>query len=121
MPEPSKQALFWANAVCEFLMDLSAKDPKRWDSIEERSHEPYPFADLAYGAALADWHARGKPESSWYSTAPGQIEDPYLLEYKEELSAHFGLRVMSCADGMAEEKKVQHPVLRHRVEDWGPN
>jgi hypothetical protein len=121
MTEPSKKALFWANAICEFLMDLSAKDLARWRAVEERSHEPYPFAALAYGAALADWNDHGRPPESWYSTAQGQKEDPYLLEYAVELSAHFGLRVMNCEDGMAEEKKVRKPVLRHRVEDWGPN
>lgn len=121
MTEPSKKALFWANAICEFLMDLSGRDPKRWQAVEDRSGEPYPFADLAYGEALADWNDNNRPEDAWFSTAPGQKEDPYLMEYAVELTAHFGLRIMGCEEGMVEEKKVRGTVLRHRVEDWGPN
>lgn len=110
--------------VSHFLMELCEKYPDRWEAAEKAAEKngspPYPFADLAYGEALMAWYKDGCPKPAWYSTAPGQVEDVFLLEFREEIGKEFGLPIMTCENGEMERRKHKR-IITTNVTDWGLN
>ena len=106
-----------AGRVCEFLERMSAEQRERWESVRPQC---IPFGDLAYGTALADWYKNGCPKSAWFSTAEGEMECPYLMEFRKELTGEFGLRILTKEESKDEEKKHTR-ILATKVFDWGPN
>jgi len=76
-----------------------------------------PYGDLAYGKALMDWYQNGCPKSAWFSYDPSEKPCPYLVEFRKELSAEFGLRILTHEEHLEEEKKHQR-ILHTKVTDW---
>lgn len=106
-----------ASRVCKFLERMSVEHHERWDNVRPQC---IPFGDLAYGTALADWYRNGCPKSAWFSTAPGEMECPYLMEFRQELTREFGLRILTREESDKEDRKHEH-VLVTKVYDWGLN
>jgi hypothetical protein len=106
-----------AARVSEFMMKLSQEQKERWDKVR-----PYrlPHGDLAYGAALMKWYQDGSPKMAFFSYAPEQDPCPYLMEFREEISIEFGLKILTIEEGQQEARKAQNTVTR-KVHDWGLN
>lgn len=114
----TKKEIEWAAKVSNHLMKLSKNcDHER---TERAFGKMLPFGDLAYGKALADWHANGKPEAACFSTAEGQKECPAIMEFRKELTEKFGLPILTKEEAKKELAKHQH-VKTVKVEGWGIN
>ena len=108
-----------AAEVANYLMHLSEEFPERWHKVIKETGVGYPFGDLAYGAALAAWEARGKhPDDVTFSYRDGNTEDPFLVEFREELSQRFGMRILTIEEGKARMSVVNKIT---KVHDWGFN
>lgn len=79
-----------------------------------------PHGDLAYGMALVDWNENGKPSNAWFSYAPGQHECKLLIAFRKEISAKFGLEILTTEEG--EERRKKEPRINtKKVYDWRLN
>lgn len=113
----------WAGMVCEHLMWLQTKHPSRWEAVE-RKYQSMPFGDLAYGMALNDWHKRGCPKNAAFSWPLGQAWCPFVMEFRKELTAEFGLPILDRKEAEEFDEKMRKSgkiVMNHDVFDWGPN
>jgi len=110
-----------AGKICSFLLELSNKDFERWQNVLKNTKTPYPFGDLSYAMALDDWRQRNCPTQAFFSYAEGEVECPYLMEYRKELTEEFGLKICTQEEAESELKKMTRPLLRHKVLDWGLN
>jgi hypothetical protein len=102
-----------ANRICEFLVKLSDQYRDRWEKVDGT----IPHGDLAYGSALMDWYKNGRPKNAAFSYAEGQIECPFLMEFRKELSAEFGMPILTRFEAKlfdAFHKKV----ITVKVKDW---
>jgi len=92
--------------VSDFLLELSRKHPDR--------NVPPPYADFAYAEALVKWEDNGKDPMAMFST---EWDDPFFLEFKKEISEHFGLEVLSKIE--AEDRKKYYKFITQPVsEEW---
>lgn len=107
-----------AGQISRLLMDLSKTHRERWNQVVQITGIPYPFGDVAYAAALLHWRASGKPAGSFFSYAPTEMEDPFLLEFCKELEARYGLPILSKEEGVAHNPTGTNT---YAVKDWGPN
>jgi len=108
-----------AAAVANYLLHLSQEFHERWEKVIKEHGVGYPFGDLAYGAALADWYDKGRnPPDATFSYAEGQTEDPFLIEFREELSQRFGLRILTIEEGKI---RMMSARTAKKVHDWGLN
>lgn len=110
-----------AGRVCDFMETLYKVDPVRY---EEATEHTIPFGDLAYGSALRDWIAKGKPSNAYFSTARGQQPCPLLMAFRKEISAEFGLEILTTEEGEARDRENAArgvTVKSKKVFDWGPN
>lgn len=119
IPEVSQLRL--AAKICDLLMELQSKDMGRWKAVLERSKVPFPYGDLAYAIAIEDWTQRGCPKQAFFSYAEDQVECPYLIEYRTEITEKFGLKICSQEEAKVELKKMTKPLIKHKVSDWGLN
>jgi hypothetical protein len=110
----------WAAKVADFLMQISRDQRDRWNNVIDTKRVPYPFGDMAYGAALDSWIRAGKPGNAFFSYAPDQMECPFLIEFKEELTKEFGLKVCTIEEGQ-ELRRSYGQVNTVKVKDWGLN
>ena len=113
----SKKHIQNAAAVADYLLHLSQEFRERWEKVQRQTALGYPFGDLAYGAALADWYEKGRnPPDATFSYAEGQTEDPFLIEFREELYQRFGLKILTIEEG---KNRVYARITK--VHDWGLN
>ena len=110
-----------AHLVSTFLMELSKTFCDRWNKVAQESGVPYPFGDLAYGEAIVHWRECGESKDAWFSYALTEMEDPFLIEFAEELFKEFGLPIFDKVGGERRRLQSNKPVLNHDVYDWGPN
>jgi hypothetical protein len=94
-------------------MKLSSDFPERF---AQATMETEPYGDLAYGQALAHWRASGQDERAFFSYAEEEKPCPVLMEFRTELSAHFGLLILT-----SEEAKRRRSSAQQKVWDWGTN
>jgi len=107
----------WAAEVSRFMQNLHTVDAARY---EEALNYGIPHGDLAYGAALADWHKNGKPKNAWFSYAPGQTECKLLIAFRKEITEKFGLEILTSEEG--EERRKKEPRINtKKVYDWHIN
>jgi len=111
----SKNHIDKAAQVVKYLEHLSQEFPDRWERVIKESGVGYPFGDLAYGAALVDWEEHGKPSNATFSYEEGNREDPFLIEFRKELSQRFGIQILTIEEGKARS------AVAKRVHDWGLN
>jgi len=95
--------------VSDFLMELSRKH-----SENGGKPIPPPYADFAYAEALVKWEDNGKDPMAMFST---EWDDPFFLEFKKEISEHFGLEVLSQAEA-ADRKKYYKFFTQKVSEEW---
>jgi len=107
-----------AAQVSEFMLGLRNVDKERY---EEATKKGIPHGDLAYGAALVDWIRKGKPSNAWFSYAKDQKECALLIAFRKEISAEFGLEILTCEEGEARRKKETLPIITKKVNDWHLN
>jgi hypothetical protein len=108
-----------AAEVANYLMHLSQEFPERWNKVIKKYSVGIPFGDLVYGAALSDWEMKNKhPEDVTFSYKEGNVEDPFLIEFREELSQRFGMRILTIEEGK-ERIRTVHKITK--VHDWGSN
>lgn len=110
-----------ASKVAEFMMSMFDVDRKRY---QEATMGGIPHGDLAYGMALRNWIKNGKPRNAWFSYAPGEHPCSLLLAFRREISAEFGLPILTTEEGEARRRAEQAKgtrVLTHKVKDWGAN
>lgn len=98
-------------------MHLSQEFSERWNNVYKRTGVQFPFGDLAYASALNHWERVGRPQDASFSYTPNQIEDPYLLEFSQELANRFGVTIMTIEEGMERAKYMRVKT----VHDWGLN
>ncbi|HEY8096167.1 MAG TPA: hypothetical protein VIE65_08775 [Methylobacter sp.] len=106
-----------AARVSMFMLDLCQSQQERWNKVKPQC---IPFGDMAYGAALMKWNQDGCPKQAWFSYGENQIECPYLLEFREEISSEFKLRILTKEEGKLEAAKFTNVVTK-KVHDWGIN
>lgn len=83
-----------AGRISSFLMRISMENTYRCpDTI--------PRDDFAYAHAITDWEKRGSSSSDFFST-----EDPWFIEYAEQLSDRFGLEIVSREEGLKREAAI---------------
>ncbi len=104
-----------AGEVSDFMLSLSRNQSERW----ENAGQEIPYGDLAYGSALCHWIEKGRSASSFFSYAKGQVPCPFLMEFRKEISAEFGLPILTIQEGI--ERERSQAVIRHKVVDWGLN
>jgi hypothetical protein len=115
----SKRHIEKAAQVSNYLMHLSQEFPERWQKVIKEKKVGYPFGDLAYGAALVDWEEKGKiPPDVTFSYAEGQTEDPFLIEFRQELSQRFGMTILTVEEGKVRMLSAR---TAKKVHDWGLN
>lgn len=98
---PDTKEFAAAGRVCDALVRLSREQPKRWNAVQPQC---LPYGDLAYGMALVDWYKNGCPKSAWFSYDPSQLPCPFLMEFRKELTAEFGLRILTHEEHLEEQK-----------------
>ena len=106
-----KAAFKKINEVEEFLWDLIKNFPR--DEVRQvPGYGPLkygalgiPYDSMCYGEALIRWEKRGKDPREMFST-----DDPYVLFFRKELMAKFGLEILTNAE--AEERKKLHSYYR---------
>lgn len=106
----------YAAEVARFMYEMHKADPARYRAALAHG---LPHGDLAYGAALRDWEARGRPAGSWFSYASGQRECALLLSFREEIAGRFGLEILPCDEGQARRALVAFQTVE--VTDWEIN
>lgn len=100
-------------AVSNFLMRLGQIKP-------EDCPEDSPWADFSYGAAIETWEAEGKDPAGYYSTS-----DDWLLQFRTELQAEFGLRIVSHEEAVEIHRASKLDELARGLDklggpfDWG--
>ena len=90
-----------AAEVDNFLMELCKKFPERWYAVRPVE---IPFGGMAYAQALIHWEGYGSPPGATFSYGPEELEDPYMIEFREELYQKFGIRILTSEE--AEEKHL---------------
>lgn len=114
----TKEAIHKAAEVSKYMYEELRKiDPVRY---EQAIIHGIPHGDLAYGMALVDWIKNGKPKNAWFSYAPGQHECKLLLTFRKEISAHFGLEILTIQEG-EDRRQKESKVITKKVVDWGLN
>ena len=103
-----------ANRVSRYMLDLYLIDQARYD---EATADEMPYGDLAYGKALADWEANGRPADAWFSYALTEKPCPLLMAFRQEISDHFGLLIMTQADGEQRRNACKN-IKTIKVTDW---
>ena len=110
-----------AARVSRFMMELSQKNRERWLACAKKPGGcGPPFGDLAYGTALMRWYQDGCPKAACFSYAEGQVACPYLLEFREEITAEFKLPILTV-DEAKEFDKTHRRIITTNVHDWGSN
>lgn len=102
MNKKDKDAFSIVSKVSRFMQkDCYKIDQER--AVAAMNHG-IPSGDMAYGQALAHWIKSGKPSKAWFSYAPGEHECQYLLAFRKEISAKFGLEILTTEEGEARRK-----------------
>lgn len=107
--------------VTHFMEELAQRETSRWSNVRPAC---IPFGDLAYGMAVVQWEKDGRPEKAFFSWADGELVCPYLMEFRNEISKKFGLRILTQKEAKEERSKYSRAgtfVIDHKVHDWGLN
>lgn len=112
------QRLHFVSDVSNFMMEITHKFPERCSyNFQTGEFGGIPYGDMPYGSALSDWDSRGRDSDAFFSWAEGQQECPYLNEFRKEISAHFGLQILTREE--AEYALTQRKFKTKKVHDWG--
>lgn len=106
-----------ASHVSRFMMELYKIDEKRYS--QAMSHG-IPFGDMAYAQALANWRKNGKPSNAFFSWAESEQECTFTIEFRKEISAEFGLPILTQSEARNERAKYSR-IRNIKVTDWGMN
>ena len=101
--------------VGEFMMRLYDVDKDRYN---EATQNHMPHGDLAYGSALVDWIKKGRPKDAIFSYAEGEVECKLLLAFRKEISAKFGLPIMTREEAAEWRARQAKPIQDKKVVDW---
>ena len=101
-PQDAQEAVIVvAGQICSFLEKLSREQEERCASL------PIPEDDFIYAEALLMWEAHGRSEDDIFSTT-----DAFMLEFKDELTKEFDLRVVTRDEAKEIEKQRQFRTLK---------
>jgi len=109
-----------AARVSRFLEKMSKDHPQRWRKVQTESKVGFPFGDMAYGMSLMTWYKSGRPKNAFFSWAEGQMADPYIIEFRKELTIEFDLLILTTEEANQKRASVTN-ILETKVTDWGPN